>query len=93
MPKFVIKPFTVDAIRVVDAIYLAAKDWKSLPPWLSEPYEKGQVVFATKSVLLYSPETGKTEAKIDDWIVKGVKGNLYGCTPELFDETYQEVGE
>lgn len=26
-----------------------------------------------------------------DWIIKGVKGELYPCKPEIFEETYERV--
>lgn len=27
----------------------------------------------------------------NDWIIKGVKGELYPCKPDIFKETYEEV--
>jgi hypothetical protein len=30
-------------------------------------------------------------ANPDDWIIKGVKGELYPCKPDIFAETYEEV--
>ena len=29
----------------------------------------------------------------NDWIIKGVKGEFYPCKPEIFDKTYELVGE
>jgi hypothetical protein len=26
-----------------------------------------------------------------DWIIKGVKGELYPCKPDIFDATYEEA--
>jgi hypothetical protein len=28
-----------------------------------------------------------------DWIIRGVKGELYPCKPDIFEETYEEVEE
>ena len=34
---------------------------------------------------------GDMKAKINDWIIKGVKGEFYPCKPDIFEETYEEV--
>jgi len=48
----------------------------------------------------HCPEFGKVAistfegdmiADIDDWIIKGVKGEVYPCKPDIFVETYEEV--
>lgn len=31
---------------------------------------------------------GLMRAEIDDWIIKGVKGELYPCKPDIFAATY-----
>ena len=34
---------------------------------------------------------GVMVAEIDDWIIKGVKGEFYPCKPDIFEKTYEEV--
>lgn len=34
---------------------------------------------------------GDMTANKGDWIIKGVKGELYPCKPDIFAETYEEV--
>jgi hypothetical protein len=34
---------------------------------------------------------GKMRANKGDWIIKGVKGELYPCKPDIFEATYEEV--
>lgn len=34
---------------------------------------------------------GKMRAGIDDWIIKGVKGELYPCKPDIFAATYEAL--
>jgi hypothetical protein len=29
----------------------------------------------------------------NDWIIKGVKGELYPCKPDIFEATYEPVDE
>ena len=34
---------------------------------------------------------GEHEAKLGDWIIQGVKGELYPCKPDIFEMTYDSV--
>ena len=36
---------------------------------------------------------GVMTAQVGDWIIKGVKGELYPCKPDIFDATYEPVEE
>lgn len=36
---------------------------------------------------------GVMKANKGDWIIKGVKGELYPCKPDVFDLTYTKVVE
>ena len=31
------------------------------------------------------------KASLDDWIIKGVKGEFYPCKPDIFTVIYEEV--
>lgn len=33
----------------------------------------------------------KHVASVGDWIIKGVKGELYPCKPDIFEATYEQV--
>jgi len=36
---------------------------------------------------------GTMRADKDDWIIKGIKGEFYPCKPDIFEATYELVGE
>ena len=36
---------------------------------------------------------GTMKANKGDWIIKGVKGELYPCKPDVFEMTYEKVNE
>jgi hypothetical protein len=36
---------------------------------------------------------GVMVAKENDWIIKGVQGELYPCKPNIFEKTYEKVEE
>jgi hypothetical protein len=41
-----------------------------------------------KSVIISTLE-GTMYADIGDWIIRGVKGELYPCKPDIFEATYE----
>ena len=34
---------------------------------------------------------GEMTASLGDWVIRGVKGELYPCKPDIFAETYEPV--
>ena len=34
---------------------------------------------------------GTMTAGVGDWIIRGVKGELYPCKPDIFDATYEKA--
>lgn len=39
-----------------------------------------------------TPE-GELEINLNDWIIRGIKGELYPCKQDIFEMTYQKVEE
>ncbi len=59
-----------------------------------QAYRKKPVkVAAYKTVVALDIETleGTMRANAGDWIIRGVKGELYPCKPDIFEATYQSV--
>ncbi|EEG24790.1 hypothetical protein EIKCOROL_00563 [Eikenella corrodens ATCC 23834] len=36
---------------------------------------------------------GVMTASQGDWIIRGIHGELYPCKPDIFEQTYEAVGE
>lgn len=85
--KFRKKPVVIEAWRVSELLRLAASDWKGLPPQVSAAYERGEVVFACDSISIRTLE-GVMVGAPDDFVICGVKGELYPCKPDIFERTY-----
>ncbi len=34
---------------------------------------------------------GDMQAKPNDWIIEGIKGEFYPCKPDIFEATYEKV--
>lgn len=88
MGQFRKKPVVIDAVQVRSQVGFAKSDWKGLEPWLSEAYEKGGIVFLYDGISIKTLE-GTMIGGMDDWIIKGVKGELYPCKHDIFQATYE----
>jgi hypothetical protein len=84
------KPVTVQAERVSTLVALTENDWSSLPYWFRAAYDEGGVVVTTHEIYVPTLE-GTMRANIDDWIVRGVRGELYPVHGDIFFETYEEA--
>lgn len=45
-----------------------------------------------KEIIINTLE-GDHLAKIGDWIIEGINGEFYPCKPDIFEKTYEEVGD
>lgn len=45
--------------------------------------QKGETVIATLE--------GAMICSMNDWIIKGIKGEFYPCKPDIFEATYEKV--
>lgn len=77
--RFVKKPVTVDAIQ-----------------WTGENIQEifdfvgNGVTFSKFAGLVIETLEGAHRASINDWIIKGIKGEFYPCKPDIFAATYDE---
>lgn len=65
------------------------------PLWLVRGFEVGSVYYqgGDKPYLTIKTLEGDHRADIGDWIIQGVKGELYPCKPDIFAMTYEPVGD
>jgi len=81
MAKYRKKPVVIEAFQwTVDEI----------PDWWKNVSGDFVVNVQTGSVFIPTLE-GTHEAKSGDFILKGVKGELYPCKPDIFPLTYEKV--
>ena len=52
--------------------------------------EGGSISFEPDHILIHTLE-GTMRADLGDWIIRGVKGELYPCKPDIFEATYEAV--
>lgn len=50
---------------------------------------EGRVRYTQDGTMLIQTLEGVMEANPGDWIIRGVKGELYPCKPDIFAATYE----
>jgi len=97
MPKYRKKPVVIEAFRLTEETRRDNRDW---PEWMNAAWceDRGEVnsLFpltrgASTGPLGVGTLEGVMRADIGDWIIRGVKGELYPCKHEIFMMTYEPV--
>lgn len=85
--KFRKKPIVIDAAR-----------WEEdgeMPDWLIAAINTGMVVLGGEPIGYPHAEIvtleGVMRANVGDWIIKGVKNEIYPCKPDIFEALYEKV--
>ena len=88
MPKFRKKPI------VIEALQLRWDNWSKMRDFVSagEPGKPKGINQVGDSIEMLIPTLeGPHLARENDWIIKGVKGELYPCKPDIFKEIYEPL--
>jgi hypothetical protein len=86
MGKFRKKPVVIEARQIRGYTDLLGPD--GIAAWcggLAMQKDPGPVFMVVPTL------EGSMEARIGDWIIKGVNGEFYPCKPDIFDKTYEAV--
>ena len=81
MPMYVKKPVVVEAIQ-----------WTGNNTQEIDVFTESEFLEVERNgvrMLAIFTLEGTMEARIDDWIIKGVNGEFYPCKPDIFDKTYE----
>lgn len=72
-------------------------DFNQLMKWAKSVRLGGTYTFEHKTgffsgnVLLIKTIKGNMKAKVGDWIIKGIKGEFYPVSNEIFKDTYEKI--
>ena len=86
--KFRKKPVEIEAILLRP---LADTSTREVPGWLVDAIISGGVLTNDDGSADVVTLEGKMHAEVGDWIIRGVKGELYPCKPDIFALTYEVV--
>jgi hypothetical protein len=99
MPKFRKKPVVIEAFQMTPEHRASNLHW---PHWMHEawntPHDQPGALLCrdypnsdgTDPLRIFTLE-GVHNVDWGDWIIRGVKGELYPCKPDIFDATYEPV--
>lgn len=95
MTKWVKRPVMIDAVRFCglddDAVPLFDTFDEPAPTWLLTALKQLRLyVHRGRALLINSPE-GVMVASTNDYIIRGIKGELYPCKPDIFEHTHQRA--
>lgn len=83
--KFRKKPVVIEAIHLGDAApdeviaFMGGEEKRNVD--FSMNFKTGEIRIVTLE--------GTMHASHGDWVIRGVKGELYPCKPDIFDATYE----
>lgn len=87
------KPVEVEAFQ-----WTGDKDQETEPVWMCEALQSGKAIiyylhnspgeFAEMGIQTLE---GELFAKPGDYIIRGIKGEIYPCKPDIFAATYEKV--
>lgn len=85
MAKFRKKPVVIEAWQFESERFMAQ------PLWLHNAIKSGFIFYQGGAHPRYTIETleGQMTASPGDWIIRGVKGEIYPCKPDIFAATYE----
>lgn len=84
--KFRKKPVEIEAVQWNGLGF----DLKELPLWFAKAFTERQIDRNEDKLTIVTLE-GIMTANPNDWIIKGVKGEIYPCKPDIFEVTYELV--
>jgi len=87
MYRYQKKPVIIEAYKYKD---ISTEDTNAYPSWILQALADGVIYFTGKQMFIKTLE-GDHLVRDNDMIIKGVKGELYPCKPDIFELTYEKV--
>jgi hypothetical protein len=85
MPRFRKIPVVIEAVRFTGDNVSAIADFTGYEPDFGRDAYHDALVIETLE--------GDMSASVGDWIIRGVKGELYPCKPDVFELTYEAADD
>lgn len=90
MKRYRKKPIVIDAIQF-NGTRESGDAIRNVWPEVTFGITEGKYGFTWDGTLQIPTLEGIMKAKAGDWIICGVKGEIYPCKPDIFEATYEEV--
>jgi len=89
MAKYRKKPVVIEAFQ-----WTGGPDQIEDPPWIVDALRSGVVHMHSHETgirMCIKTLEGTMHADIGDFVIRGIKGELYPCKPDIFEATYEKV--
>lgn len=99
--RYTKKPVTIEAVQFIATEPADPLRFDDVPSWLSTAFHDETITRKSGDVInggdydFLSIKTleGDMLVSPDDFIIRGVEGELYPCKPEIFRKTYDPAAE
>lgn len=88
MGKFRKKPVVIDAVQFDGSEGSVLEIMKLQPRLEGGVSRRVDVDHGGKTLFIHTLE-GKMECSLMDFVIRGVKGEIYPCKPDIFEATYE----
>ena len=87
--KYRKRPVVIEAFQF-DGDFMDSNGNYYVPEWVEKAFQQGVLYFEGADLFVRTLE-GIHAASCGDYIIKGVKGELYPCKPDVFEMTYERA--
>lgn len=89
--KYRKKPVVIEAVQYKGCRFGVCQ-WSEYPKWVSEAFEHEHLFLTEVEEELYVQSLEEDHhVSAGDYIIRGIKGELYTCKPDIFELTYETV--
>lgn len=85
------KPVIIEATQWFPKVEIEGVELYKPPPAVIGGKGHGQQVFQQDSYHAIHTLEGWMRLSPGDWVITGVKGELYPCHPDIFEQTYEKI--
>lgn len=87
--RFRKKPVIIEAFQF-DGDLMNSKGHYYVPDWAVKAWQEGIMYYQGAELYIKTLE-GDHHVSVGDYVICGVKGELYPCKPDIFEATYERV--
>ena len=87
--KYKKKPVIIEAFQY-DGDLIDSKGNYYVPEWAQRAHHTERIFFKDGEMYIQTLE-GTHHASVGDYIIKGVKGEIYPCKPDIFESSYEKL--
>lgn len=79
---------------VIDAFQNPGPDdqeTREIPSWVMDAINRKDIHMTDDGSVFIRTMEGEMLCPVGNWIIRGVKGELYSCSPDVFEASYEAI--